>query len=98
MNAGVKKVVAAGIAALTLAGGMGLASTPASADWRNHGWYKWGGHYGYGYRYGWYPRRHWVGPVGLAAGILGGLAYGAFGPGYYGPYYGPGPYYGYYDW
>lgn len=89
-----RKVLTAGVAALTLAGALAVTAAPAEAA-------PWGYYHHYGY---------WRGDGGgaaLAAGVLGLAAgaaiassshpyYGYYGGPYYagGPYYG-GPYYGY---
>jgi hypothetical protein len=71
-----RKSITGALAALTLGATVAATATPASADWRGHrgGWH--GGH-----------QRGWGGPV--AAGVIGGLALGAFaanaGPRYYAP-------------
>jgi hypothetical protein len=66
-----KKTIAAGLAAITLAGGAIASAAPASAQQgfsRGYG-------YGYGYRHRAY-RPHYGGGA-VAAGLLGGLALGA---------------------
>jgi len=83
MNATLKKTAVAAVAALALAGGVAVSTTsPAAAQYRH--WHNGGWHHGGG----------WGPAVGL--GILGGAIAGAA-IANSGPYYGPGPYYGYDD-
>lgn len=87
-----RKVLTAGLAALTLAGG--VAATAAPAEAAPYGYYH--GGYGHGYGRGWGGAALAAGVLGLAAGaaIAGSHPYYYGGPYYAGPYYGPG-YYGY---
>lgn len=84
MSVTLRKTAVAAVAALALSAGVVSMSAPAEAQgrvWHNGGYY--GGHW----------RGGWWGPaVGL--GIVGGLVAGAA-IANSGPYYGPGPYYGY---
>jgi hypothetical protein len=94
-----KKTIAAGLVAITLAGGAIASAAPASAQQgfsRGYG-------YGYGYRHRAY-RPHYGGGGAVAAGLIGGLALGAlaarpaygYAPvGYYGGYAPVGYYGGY---
>jgi hypothetical protein len=92
-----RKTIAAGLAAITLAGGAIASAAPASAQQGfSRGW----GGYGYGYRHRAY-RPHYGGGA-VAAGLIGGLALGAlaarpaYGYGYgYGAYAPAGYGYGY---
>lgn len=78
-----KKTIAAGLAAVTLAGTAIASATPASAQWG------WGPRYGYGYGYRYRP---YYGGGAVAAGLVGGLAVGALAARPYGyPYYGYAP-------
>jgi hypothetical protein len=86
-----RKVLTAGVAALTLAGAVAGAAAPAQADPHWHG--GWGG----GWRGGWHgDDAGWAigaGLLGLAAGAALSNAYRPHY--YYGPAYYPGP--GYYN-
>ena len=89
-----RKVITAGIAALTLGGALVGAAVPANAQGYHHGYY---GHEG-----GWHHGGNGAG-VAVAAGLLGlaaGAAIASDHPRYYSerPYYGGGYYGGgYYD-
>lgn len=76
-----RKILTAGLAALTLGASVAATATPADAFGRRG----WGG--GYAYRGGWGHHRGW-GPGALAAGAIGGLALGALAAGAYGGGYG----------
>ena len=65
-----RKIVAAGLTAVTLAGAFVGSSAPAQA-----GYYGWGGRHHGGYYSHRYHRRHNGGAI--AAGLIGGLALGA---------------------
>src|SRR5579871_5115577 len=88
-----RKILTAGLAALTLAGGVAATAVPADAAPYHGGYYHGGGHWrggGAGWAIG-------AGLLGLAAGaaIADSHPY-YYGPGYYhGPYYGEGYGYGY---
>jgi len=98
----IKTVTMAGLAALTLGGGMLASSAPAEAGYR--GAY-YGGYYGRPAYYGdYYGRPHYRPRYGgaVAAGLIGGLALGALAtssayaaPYYAGPRYVATPGYGY---
>jgi hypothetical protein len=83
-----RKLLTAGLAALTLGGGALATTAPATAapfhggggGWHGGGWHG-GGWHGGGFGPGGY----------LAAGVIG-LGLGAALADSYGPYYGPGPY------
>jgi hypothetical protein len=88
-----RKVLTAGLAALTLGGA--VAATAVPADAAPYGWH--GGYHGGGWHGGGAGWAVGAGLLGLAAGVAIAdhphYGYG-YGPGYYGgPYYG-GPYYG----
>ena len=86
-----KTAILGGVAALTLAGAVVTAPTPAEAGWRGHRVHYWHG----GYRPYWghrYYHRGWGGGGAVAAGLIGGLALGAIAANSYYPYGG----YGYY--
>ncbi len=82
-----KKVLTAGLAALTLAGSAGAAAPASARDWRGFNGYHRGNDAG---------ALIAGGIVGLALGAALTSHQGAYyGPGYYGPaYYGPPPGYG----
>jgi len=83
-----RKILTAGLAALTLAGGVVGGSAPATAAPFHGGSFHGGGFRGGGFRGGF----RGPGPV-FAAGLFGiGLGAALAGP-YYGYGYGPGPYY-----
>lgn len=99
----IKTVTMAGLAALTLGGGMLASSAPAEAGYR--GAY-YGGYYGRPAYYGGYYGRSYYRPRygggAVAAGLIGGLALGALAtssayaaPYYAGPRYVATPGYGY---
>ncbi|HMN73725.1 MAG TPA: hypothetical protein PKA55_17840 [Rhodoblastus sp.] len=91
-----RKILTAGLAALTLGATVAATTTPADAfgrrgfaaapGWRGgpawRGGPGWRG--GYGYGYGW--RRGWGGPGPWVAGAVGGLALGAIAAGAYNGY------------
>jgi len=82
-----RKLICAGLAAVTLAATSLATTTPAEARWRHH-WHG-GGGVGLGLALG-------LGAAGLAFGAYPGWGYRPYyEPGPY--YYGPGPYYSYYD-
>ena len=82
-----KKFIAGGLAALTLAAGLGAAPAPAEAGYRGYG-------YGYSGRVYHRDRPNYGGAV--AAGVIGGLALGALAATAARPAYGYGaPAYGY---
>ncbi len=80
-----RKILTAGIAALTLGASVAATATPADAFGR-HGWGGGGYRGGYAYRGGWGHRGGWGGPGALAAGAIGGLALGALAAGAYNNY------------
>jgi hypothetical protein len=96
-----RKILAAGAAALTLGGAMAAAAVPATAQARE--WH--GGHHGGGHAWrghgGWDHHYRGGGGATIAAGIAGlaiGAALADSGPRYYGGYgysYGYPGYYGY---
>lgn len=77
-----KKVLASGLAAVTLGGAAIVSSAPAEAGYYGHRYGGYGGYYGGGYRhagyYGYRPYyRRGYGGGAVAAGLIGGLAVGA---------------------
>lgn len=76
-----RKIIAGGVAALTLGATVAATATPADAQWRGRG--GWGGG-------GWGHHRGWGGPGPWAAGAIGGLALGALAAGAYNGGYGYG--------
>lgn len=97
-----RKIITAGLAALTLGATIAATATPADA-WGRRGWGgapvwragpAWRGGHGWrggpgwrgGYGYGYGWRRGWGGPGPWVAGAVGGLALGAIAAGAYNGY------------